>query len=138
MKRKIIGIFVIALLTISYMPLVTGDASQVSEEGKSEVNKIGIFFRGEVYLMSMSLPNHLPYLGIFLDIESIWITVGEKNLFMADGKIKHLDSLCCLRLYHFTGIGTPIGVNWMAFKYFINPDAKQFLMGFCDYYKIVN
>ena len=44
MKRKIIGIFVIVLLTTTYIPTITSSGSQVQELGEGEINDIKIFF----------------------------------------------------------------------------------------------
>ena len=47
MKRKIIGIFIITLLTLSYMPIITSEESQVSESYEREGGNI--FFMGRIY-----------------------------------------------------------------------------------------
>lgn len=146
MKRKIIGIFIIALLTISYMPIIGCEATQVPESYESKGGDIKFFFMGRTtdhYVQDKkSSPRLLAYFGIFKDVMCLFVDIYEKNyIFLSDGKIQTLEPPCCLVLLNFTGIGTPQKtLVWHTIHCFLPPFDKYFLilMGGCRTYEVLN
>ncbi|MBN2603952.1 MAG: hypothetical protein JXA91_07475 [Candidatus Thermoplasmatota archaeon] len=145
MKRKIIGIFIIALLTISYMPIITSEASQVPESNESKGGDIKIFFIGGTNGTGMIIRDNaslfLVIFGIYNNMPWVRIDLTKNYILLVDGKIKNFEPPCELRLYNFTGIGTPWNVLWIILKiYTFSWKLKMMLtlIGNCESYEIQN
>jgi hypothetical protein len=145
MNRKIIGIFVIALLTISYMPMVSSEASQVPESNEIQDSNVKIFFIGGTVGWSMAtnggVPTFLAMFGIYVDTPWVELNLTKNYILVVDGKIKNLEQPCELRLYNFTGVGSPLNPLWVFFKAYTFPWNLKFmftLIGNCESYEIQN
>jgi hypothetical protein len=141
MKRKIIGIFIIALLTISYMPMVSSEASQAPESNENKGGDINFFFTGRIggqNILATQGQIFLAKIGIYKEIKWIELSVKGGNIFFFDGELIHLESPCTLKLYNLVGFGTPFLLFLGFIRYIIPPiGTKQFtLIGSCESYDI--
>jgi len=141
MKRKIVGIFVIALLTISYMPIVSSEISQVPESNETQDDDIKFFFTGWTVSYGDGLGNTFVKLfiarfGVYLDIKSFEIDVIAKSYLKVDGKIEQLEPYHTLILHNFSGIGTPYG--FMEFLSGAIVAMRVCFTGSCESYEIKN
>ncbi len=147
MKRKIIGIFVIAILTISYMPIINSETSQVPESYESKGGDIKFFFIGKVNGGSIgTVPGKifLAILGIYIDVGFISLNVEGSNLFLFDGETMQLEPPCAVKLYNVKGISIPrppfCSLIFRMIKGIIFSDitAIEILLGSCESYEIQN
>ena len=143
MKRKIIGIFVIALLTTIYIPTITSSGSQVQELGEGEINDIKIFFIGRLSSFCMCCPVTsilLSKIGVYKEIDWMDLPVEGNNIFLVDGKTIQLEPPCHLILYNLEGFGTSSSFIWFFIKSLIPPCLTYTFtfMGNCESYQIQN
>ena len=145
MKRKIVGIFIIALLTISYMPIITSEASQAPESYESKGGDIKFFFAGMTSGYGGQYESYkglLADFGIYVDINIQFMHVEEGNFFLVDGKIIQLEAPCFLELHNFSGIGMPFRFHsFMGFltrHLFPGPHMWVYFAGSCESYEIEN
>ncbi len=145
MKRKIIGIFVITLLTLSYMPIIDCEESQLPKSYESKENNIRFFFIESTKGFDVAIPDNvslfLSIFGIYKDI--IWIKahIAKNYILFIDGKIRNLEPPCDLILYNFTGVGTPLNIFWFLLRAYTPPwnaELKLTLIGSCESYEIQN
>ena len=145
MKRKIIGIFIIAVLTISSMPIINSEEFQVQESYKSKDSNIRFFFIENTKGVYIAIPDNtslfLTIFGIYKDVIWVKANITKNYIFMIDGKIKNLEPPCTLILYNFTGFGTPLNILWIllkAYMYLWNDGIMLTLFGSCESYEIRN
>ena len=83
MKKKIVGMLIIILLTISYIPIIRSEESQAPESHKGEDGIIKFFFTGMVNGIEEHLSNGsflLKLFGIYKNMD-LTLEIG-KNSFL--------------------------------------------------------
>lgn len=146
MKRKIVGIFVIALLTFSYIPIVSSEMAEVPESHGSESGDIKFFLKGWTTGYSGEFTYYVKQLiasfGVYNDIRWFYIDVIANGYLQVDGKIENIKPPYTLILHNFSGIGTPFSFGIFLVKGIISPfpaaAIRVCFTGSCESYEIKN